>query len=88
MPPIMMTRPERAALRMLARGALPASDMPQQHARKLVKHGLAAQEALWLTITAKGQLELLRQRYRNMTARTETATEDDFQRKPPESLSG
>jgi hypothetical protein len=78
MPPIMMSWRERAALRRLARGALPAEDIRPQYAQKLVKHGLVVRETLRLKITAKGQLELLRQRYRNMPTRTVTVTEEDF----------
>lgn len=78
MPAIKMTRAERASLRRLAKGALPVSDIRPQYAQKLVNHGLAVRETLRLKITAKGQLELLRQRYRNMTTRTVTVTEEDF----------
>lgn len=78
MPLITMTRPERAALRRLAKGALPASEIHQEYALKLVEHGLAVRETLRLKITAKGQLELLRQRYRNISKRAAAVEEQDF----------
>lgn len=78
MPPILMTRPERAALNRLARAPAPVADVKPQYADKLVHHGLAIYQALRLTITPKGQLEILRQRYRRMTTRTVTVTQEDF----------
>lgn len=78
MPPIMMTRRERAVLKRLSRAPIPSADVKARHAEKFVNHGLAVHEALRLAITPKGQLEVFRQRYRRMATRTVTVTEEDF----------
>ena len=69
MSPILMTREERSLLLRLLQQPLPTNEMPEHAASKFIKHGLAAKEAVWYTITMKGQLELLRQRFRNMRRR-------------------
>lgn len=69
MPPIMMTARERAALVRLSRTPLPTAEIRPRHAEKFVNHGLAVHEALRLKITPKGQLEVLRQRFRGMSTR-------------------
>lgn len=66
MPPIDMTARERATLTRLARTAAPVTDIPCEDGDKLVSQGLAVRDSFRLQITAKGQLELLRQRYRGM----------------------
>lgn len=66
MPPIDMTARERTALARLARMPAPATDIPREESDKLVSLGLAVKDTFRLRITTKGQLELLRQRYRDM----------------------
>lgn len=69
MPPIHMTRDERATLARLAESATPVNELPAAHAEKLVSHGLAVRDAMRISITPKGQLELFRQRFRKQTTR-------------------
>ena len=69
MPPIHMTRHERSSLARLAESASPLSDLPPDHAEKLVSHGLAECDSMRIVITPKGQLELFRQRFRKQTTR-------------------
>ncbi|MCG8560565.1 MAG: hypothetical protein MI824_12255 [Hyphomicrobiales bacterium] len=69
MPPIHMTRDQRAALLRLNQSPLPANELPREHAEKFVNHGLAVRETMRIRITERGQLELLRQRFRGGTTR-------------------
>ena len=69
MPPIHMTRHERSSLARLAESATPVNEFPPDHAEKLVNHGLAECDSMRIRITAKGQLELFRQRFRRQTTR-------------------
>ncbi|GAB4234254.1 MAG: hypothetical protein Kow0032_17980 [Methyloligellaceae bacterium] len=69
MPPIHMSRRERAELKRLARNPIPIADIPPDNAAKFIKHRLAVDQSLQLRITPKGQLELLRQRYRGLATR-------------------
>lgn len=69
MPPIHMTREERASLAKIAEGPAPVTDLPPDHAEKFLNHGLVVRDVLRYFITTKGQLELFRQRYRNMATR-------------------
>ena len=78
MPPIHMTASERSALARLSRAPLSINDIPPDHAQKFMNHGLAVQQVIRLKITPKGQLEVLRQRYRRLTTRTAHVTEEDF----------
>ncbi len=70
MPPIHMTRYQRSALTRLAKSPLPLNELPGEHAEKLVSHGLAVRDIFRFRITQKGQLELLRQRFRNVKTRS------------------
>ncbi|MGI9382419.1 MAG: hypothetical protein ACR2PO_04635 [Methyloligellaceae bacterium] len=69
MPPIHMTPDQRAALWRLTESPLPAYELPGEHAEKFINHGLAVRETLRIRITERGQLELLRQRFRSETTR-------------------
>lgn len=64
-----MTSAERASLKRLAKTPATLVDIPPQHAEKFVNHGLAVKQVFKFQITTKGQLELLRQRFRNMATR-------------------
>lgn len=86
MPPILMTASERAALARLARQSVAASEVRRDHAEKFISHGLAVRQALRLRITPKGQLEVLRQRFRRMPTRTIRITGDDFRTRFTERL--
>lgn len=72
MPPIHLTHAERAALIDLAKAPTPISDLSPICVPTLLAHGLVARDCLCYRITAKGQLELFRQRYRNMATRRKT----------------
>lgn len=79
MPPIHMTARERAALARLTRMPAPTTEIRREHGEKLVSHGLVVKEAFRFKITTKGQLELLRQRFRGMsTRRTTHSSGHDF----------
>ena len=69
MPPILMTRQERATLARLAARPSSINEVPPEHREKLVTHGLVVRDALRFRITTKGQLELFRQRFRDMALR-------------------
>lgn len=66
MPPIRMTRDERAALSRLAQQPSPPNGFSTNHQRRLISSGLAIREGANLRITTKGRLELLRQRFRSL----------------------
>lgn len=79
MPPIHMSRQERATLARLAESPVPLSEVPPGHMEKFISHGLAVRDVFRFKITTKGQLELYRQRFRNMTTRRKVRTsEHDF----------
>lgn len=78
MPPIQLSSAERAALMRLARTPLPIYDIEKTHAETFLRYGLAVKQTLRFKITARGQLELLRQRFRRVTTRTVHITEDHF----------
>lgn len=69
MPPIQMSAAERAALTRLSRGPAPVNEIRRDHVEKFVNHGLAVKQTFRLAITPKGQLEVLRQRFRSMSTR-------------------
>lgn len=82
MPPILMTREERRLLFSLLERPLSASELPQNVASKFAKHGLVALQAIRYRITTKGQLEGMRQRFRNMARRrVVTVTAESFREK-------
>lgn len=77
-----MTPAERESLKKLAQSPVTIVDIPNQHAEKFVNHGLAVKQVFKFQITTKGQLELLRQRFRNMaTRRVVRVSETDFMNK-------
>lgn len=79
MPPIDMTTRQRQTLERLARASLPSTQVEPAVAKKLLHHGLAVDHLLCLHITTKGQLELLRQRFRGMPTQPVVQTPDhDF----------
>jgi hypothetical protein len=66
MPPIQLTRHERASLRKLHRRPRQLGEIPADHQEKLANYGLLRQQVLLIYITPLGQLELLRQRFRDI----------------------
>jgi hypothetical protein len=66
MPPIQLTRRERASLRKLQRRPRQLGEIPPDHQEKLANYGLVRKQVLLIYITPLGQLELLRQRFRDI----------------------
>ena len=77
MPPIQMSMRERALLSRLARAPMEASEIRREAAEKFINHGLAVKQAMFMNITTRGQLEVLRQRFRSMTP-TENSLVADY----------
>jgi hypothetical protein len=66
MPPIQLTRHERASLRKLQTRPRQIGEIPTEHQEKLANYGLVRKQVLLIYITPLGQLELLRQRFRDI----------------------
>lgn len=66
MPPIQLSRSERASLSLLLEQPRQAGEIPSDHQEKFINYGLARKTVLLLHITPLGQMELLRQRFRGM----------------------
>jgi hypothetical protein len=61
-----MSRSERQSLAKIIERPRPVTDIPADHAAKLINHGLIKKEVLLLHATPLGQVELLRQRFRGL----------------------
>ena len=68
MPPIQLSRRERASLSLILAHPRQAGEIPADHAEKFVNCHLAHRQALLLYITPLGHIELLRQRFRGLKA--------------------
>lgn len=77
MPPIHMSMRERALLSRLARAPMEAAEIRREATEKFINHGLAVKQAMFVKITTRGQLEVLRQRFRRMPP-TETGLIHDY----------
>lgn len=66
MPAIHMSDAERDSLFQLAQSPAPPGEIPAEHASRFVALGLAVRETLRFRITLRGQVEILRQRFRKM----------------------
>lgn len=66
MPPIQLSRSERSSLKKLFSRPRPIGDIPPDHQEKFVNYDLVRKCVLLLYITPLGQIELLRQRFRNL----------------------
>ena len=65
-PPIQLSRKERASLcRFLERPQQPG-EIPADHEEKFINYDLVRKCVLLMHITPRGQIELLRQRFGNM----------------------
>jgi hypothetical protein len=64
MPPIQLSRNERASLSKLLEHPRQADEIPPDHTEKLINYGLVRKTVFLLHITPLGQMELLRQRFR------------------------
>jgi hypothetical protein len=66
MPPIQLSRSERASLRRIVERPCQPGDLPSDHEEKFLNYGLVRRNVLLLQVTPLGQCEWLRQRFRGM----------------------
>jgi len=66
MPSIQLSRRERRSLQLLSERPRQLDEIPVEHQEKLVNYNLVRRQVLLLTITSLGQIELLRQRFRDI----------------------
>jgi len=64
MPAIQMSRGERFSLEKIIKRPCLSTDVPLEHAGKLLNYGLVKRQVMLLHATPLGQLEILRQRFR------------------------
>ncbi len=64
MPAIQMSRSERSSLEKIIRRPCLVGDVPPEHAEKFLNYGLVKKQVMLLHATQKGQLEILRQRFK------------------------
>jgi len=64
MPAIQMSRGERASLEKILKRPCLVTDIPGEHAEKLLNYGLVKREVMLLHATQRGQVENLRQRFK------------------------
>ena len=64
MPAIQMSRGERFSLEKIIKRPCLSTDIPSEHAEKLLNYGLVKRQVMLLHATPLGQLEILRQRFR------------------------
>ena len=60
---IQMSRGERASLEKILRRPCLVTDVPSEHAEKLLNYGLIKRDVMLLHGTQRGQVEMLRQRF-------------------------
>ena len=70
MPALQMSRGERTSLAKIIKRPCLLTDIPAEHAEKLLNYGLVKRQVMLLHATPLGQVEMLRQRFRK----------DDFSR--------
>jgi hypothetical protein len=63
MPKIQMSRGERASLEKILKRPCLVTDIPSEHAEKLLNYGLVKRDVMLLHATPRGQVEMLRQRF-------------------------
>lgn len=66
MPPIQLSRSERASLAKFLERPCQPGEIPADHEEKFINYDLVRKNVLLLQITPLGQMELLRQRFRGM----------------------
>ena len=64
MPALQISRGERFSLHKIVKRPCLATDIPSDHAEKLVNCGFVKRQVMLLHATPLGQLEILRQRFR------------------------
>ncbi len=63
MPAIQMSRGERFSLEKIVKRPCLSTDIPSEHAEKLLNYGLVKRQVMLLHATPLGQLAILRQRF-------------------------
>jgi hypothetical protein len=61
-----MSRSERSTLEKIIKRPCLLTDVPAEHAEKLLNYGLVKREVMLLHATPRGQVEILRQRFRGV----------------------
>jgi hypothetical protein len=61
-----MSRSERFSLEKIIKRPCLLTDVPIEHAEKFLNYGLVKREVMLLHATPRGQLEILRQRFRGV----------------------
>jgi hypothetical protein len=64
MPAIQMSRGERTSLEKIVKRPCLVTDIPSDHAEKLLNYGLVKRQVMLLHATQLGQVVVLRQRFR------------------------
>jgi len=64
MPALPMSRGERFSLQKIIKRPCLSTDIPPEHAEKLLNYGLVRRQVMLLHATPLGQVEMLRQRFR------------------------
>jgi len=73
MPAMQMSRGERFSLEKIVKRPCLSTDIPSDHAEKLLNYGLVKRQVMLLHATPLGQLAILRQRFRRDDFRSSTA---------------
>ena len=73
MPAIQMSRGERFSLEKIVKRPCLSTDIPSDHAEKLLNYGLVKRQVMLLHATPLGQLAILRQRFRKDDFRSSAA---------------
>jgi hypothetical protein len=66
MPAIQMSRSERGSLEKILKRPCLVTDIPPEHAEKFLNYGLVKRQVMLLHATPRGQVEILRQRFKGM----------------------
>jgi hypothetical protein len=64
--PSILSRSEYASLEKIVQHPRLATDLPQDHVEKLINYGLVKKDILLLHVTARGQVEIFRQRFKGV----------------------
>ncbi len=66
MPAIQMSRGEKVSLEKIIRRPCLVTDVPLEHIEKFVNYGLIKRDVMLLHATPLGQVEILRQRFKDL----------------------
>lgn len=82
MPPIKLSRSERASLQKIAERPRQAGEIPSDHEEKFINYELIRRHVLLHYITPLGQMELLRQRFRGIRIPTDHLSQENEIKQP------